>query len=72
MDLQPGQRVRAPDPAGHLGARAECDFVKRISDQIVGPYLGASTKRIPQAIVRYDDGKKGIWPLASIEADGEP
>lgn len=67
MNLHPGQRVTAPDPRGVMGGRVECEFVRRISDHIIGSRLTARGTRVPQAIVRYEDGTKDIVPLNSIE-----
>jgi hypothetical protein len=68
MDLQPGQRVTVLDSDG---SRVDCEFVRRISDRTIGPYLDAATKQIPQAIIRLPDGTMGIWPLESIQSGSD-
>lgn len=68
MEPQPGQRVTVRETDG---SRVECEFVRRISDRVLGSYLDDRTTHIPQAIVRYSDGTCEIWPLESIEASGE-
>lgn len=50
-----------------MAGRIECEFVRRISDHIVGPRWTARATRVAQAIVRYEDGTKDIVPLNSIE-----
>lgn len=64
---KPGDRVRVPHPdfVG-AGQEEEAEYVRDAPDHVVPMTLAGASERIPQGVVRYDDGRERTWTLDAI------